>query len=75
MDELDTLEVFDCPRCQGPAVLEEEGGWCVYVQCMDCGAHTAELRYSNEEERIIAAKKAVSTWNMGKSIYTGGTGD
>ena len=40
-------------RCHGPGVLEEEGGWCLYVQCLDCGCHTAELSFRSEEERYV----------------------
>jgi hypothetical protein len=43
----------------------------VYVECLDCGSHTAELRYNNEEERETAARQAASTWNMGKVVHTG----
>ena len=45
------LELFDCPLCHGPGLLEEENGWCLYVQCLDCGCHTAALSYNSEEER------------------------
>ena len=37
MDILENLDVFDCPLCGGPGLLEEENGWCVYVTCLDCG--------------------------------------
>ena len=50
MHEFDEIEVFDCPLCRGPGLLQEEGGWCVYVECMDCGARTAELSYRTAEE-------------------------
>ena len=52
----------------GVGSIEEEGGWCVYVQCLDCGAHTAELSYKNDAERLEAARMAARTWNYRKVI-------
>ena len=68
MDPLDELELLDCPNCGGTGCIEEEGGWCVYVQCLDCGAHTAELSYKNEEERRQAAQAVARIWNFRKVI-------
>lgn len=68
MENFDEIELADCPRCGGTGTIEEEGGWCVYVQCLDCGAHTAELPYKTGEERIQAAKLAARNWNFGKVI-------
>ena len=48
--------------------MEHEGGWCCYVTCMDCGAHTAHFAYNNDAERVEAEKKAAYTWNIGKVI-------
>ncbi|MCR5761394.1 MAG: Lar family restriction alleviation protein [Sphaerochaetaceae bacterium] len=62
------IELQDCPICKGPAVLEEEGKWCFYVMCMDCGCHTAESPYEDEEHRLEAAKKAAHQWNIGKVL-------
>ena len=74
MDILETIEVFDCPICGGPGLLEEEEGWCVYVTCLDCGCHTASLPYRSGEERVKMAQQAASTWNIGK-VITGGYND
>ena len=71
MESLHSIELLDCPLCQGPSLLEEENGWCLYVSCLDCGCHTAELSYSNEEERMAAARHLASTWNVGKVINPG----
>ncbi len=68
MDKNEITELLDCPLCQGPALLEEEEGWCVYVTCLDCGCHTAEVPYKNEAERQLAIQRAVTTWNIGKVI-------
>ena len=68
MDIYKDIELFDCPICHGTGVLEEENGWCIYVTCLDCGSHTAELPYNSEAERQQMAKQAASTWNMGKVI-------
>lgn len=65
------IEVLDCPVCGGPGLLQEENGWCVYVSCLDCGTHSAELPYNSEEERLTAAKQVATLWNMGKVIHTG----
>jgi ribosomal protein L37AE/L43A len=62
------IELQDCPLCGGPALLEEEGNWCWYVICHDCGAQTAHFEYSNKKERFEAARKAVRLWNMGKVV-------
>ena len=37
MHPFEEIDLQDCPLCQGAGCLEEEGGWCVYVQCLDCG--------------------------------------
>ena len=71
MHKFDEIEVFDCPLCRGPGLLQEEGGWCVYVECMDCGARTAELSYRTAEERLEAARRVASTGNMGRSTPRG----
>jgi len=71
MDLFESLEIFDCPDCHGPGVLHEDHGWCVYVECMDCGSHTAELSFRTEEERETQAKQVVHLWNMGKVIHSG----
>ena len=70
LDTFDGIVLQDCPLCGG-GILEEEGGWCVYVQCLDCGAHTAELSYRNEEERQDAARRVARNWNLGKVIHPG----
>ena len=69
MDDFDDIELIDCPHCGGTGSIEEEGGWCVYIQCLDCGAHTAELSYKNEAERREAARKAALNWNFRKIIW------
>ena len=70
-DEINAIELQDCPCCGGPGLLEEEGGWCLYIQCLDCGCHTAELSFDTPEERLDAARRAARTWNLGKVIYPG----
>ncbi|MBS7379116.1 MAG: Lar family restriction alleviation protein [Candidatus Ornithospirochaeta sp.] len=69
MDEINKeVEIFECPICSGPGILEEENGWCFYVMCMDCGCHTAEVAYESREERIVSARKAATLWNRGKVL-------
>ena len=62
---LKEIELQDCPLCRGTGALEEEGGWCFYVSCLDCGAHTAEIPYKTKEERLTAAKNASHLWTIG----------
>ena len=57
---LKEIELQDCPLCRGTGALEEEGGWCFYVSCLDCGAHTAEIPYKTKEERLTADRIPVS---------------
>ena len=50
----------DCPACRdGMGLMMNEGGWCAYVECSDCGAHTAHFAYDNEEERLEAEKERI----------------
>ena len=44
--EVKDIELQACPHCGGDGVIEDEGGWCVYVTCCDCGAHTAQVAVS-----------------------------
>ncbi len=65
----DEYELLPCRVChEDLAYLEEEGGWCVYVTCANCGSQTAFCRYEGEEEKEEAEKKAIHLWNMGKVI-------
>ena len=57
--ELKDIELQACPHCGGDGLLEDENGWCCYVTCMDCGAHTAQVDYNTPEERL---------WNIGKVV-------
>ena len=70
MDLFRDIELQDCPYCGGVGCLEEEGGWCLYIQCVDCCSHTAEFAYHSEEERLEMAKRAAHTWNIGKVIHS-----
>ena len=71
MDPFENIEVFDCPVCHGTGMIQEENGWCLYVECMDCACHTAELPYHSPEERIRVAQQVVSLWNVGEVIVSG----
>ena len=67
-NNVEEIEIYECPICQGPGILEEENGWCFYVMCLDCGCHTAESAYKNNEERYVPANKAAQLWNRGKVL-------
>jgi len=58
MDILNDIELLDCPICHGAGLLEEENGWCLYVSCLDCGCHTAEVSFKTPEEKLKAAQHA-----------------
>lgn len=62
------IDLFDCPRCGGAGILEEENGWCWYVMCMECGSQTTQFGYRRAEDRHAAAERAVKIWNMGKVV-------
>ena len=70
MDVFDQIELFDCPQCHGPGLIQEENGWCVYVECLDCACHTAELPFNNALEKLESAKQVATLWNIGKVIYS-----
>lgn len=62
------IELEECPNCRGNGMILHEGGWCVYVECADCGAHTVYTEYSNDQEEKEATSAVVRLWNMGKVI-------
>lgn len=68
MDIYEELSLHDCPYCGGPGTLQEEGGWCWYVMCADCGSQTAHFEFNNAQERDEAARKAAHLWNIGKVV-------
>ena len=59
---------FGFTICGGAGLMEEENGWCFYAACLDCGAHTAEIRYERDAERLDAAQRAAHLWNIGKVL-------
>lgn len=62
-------ELRECPVChEDCAYVETEGGWCVYVQCANCGTHTAHRPYATDAERDEAETAVIRIWNMGKVI-------
>ncbi len=67
MDILE-LDLQDCPICGGPAILEEENGWCYYVACLDCSAHTADVAFHSPDEREPAMRSAARLWNIGTVV-------
>ena len=68
MDPIFDIPLQDCPYCGGTGCFEEEGGWCLYIQCLDCSARTAEFEFRGGEERSEMARRAAHIWNIGKVI-------
>ena len=68
--QIEELMLQDCPLCEGPSLMEEEGGG-FYVMCADCGAHTPHIDYGKQNDRLLAAKKAAELWNFGKVLGPG----
>ncbi len=65
-------ELSECPVChEDCGYIETEGGWCVYVQCGNCGTHTAFMPYNNDEEKKAAEITVSQLWNMGKVVFDG----
>ena len=71
MDLFEDIFLEDCPCCGGAGLIEEEGGWCVYVQCLDCGAHTSAIGFEGDADKHGAAQRAADNWNMRKVIAPG----
>ncbi len=69
MLEKDLFDLEECPDCRGTGVICHEGGWCVYVECSNCGAHTTYVEYKNEEEKAGAERMVATIWNRGKVIH------
>ena len=57
MELYEQIELQECPICGGAGLMEE-----------DCGAHTAEIRYERDAERLDAAQRAAHLWNIGKVL-------
>ena len=65
--ELD-LDLQECPICGGPALLEDENGWCCYIACLDCSAHTVHIEYRTPADRPDSVRSAAHLWNIGKVL-------
>ena len=68
MTEPNEIILEDCPVCRGPGNIIHEGGWCVYVECLDCGAQTAFVEYKDEKSKAAAVRQVATLWNMGKVV-------
>ena len=62
------IELEECPCCRGTGALVHEGGWNVQVECMDCGAHTVYLDYTDDTQKREAELGVARLWNLGKVI-------
>ena len=70
-EEIEAIEIQDCPLCDGGGLLEEEYGSSFYVSCLLCGCHTVNISFKNEKEKLEAAKRAADLWNIGKVLSMG----
>ena len=67
--ENNIIELEDCPICHdGVGVMNHEGGWCCYVECLDCGAQTTFVDYDDAGSKEGAEQAVVNLWNYGKVI-------
>lgn len=62
------FDLQDCPHCRGVGGVYFEGNCWVYVECLDCGAQTTFLEYTDAESKRSAAQMVVDLWNYGKVI-------
>lgn len=67
--EENLIELEECPDCRGMGAILHEGGWCTYVECANCGAHTVYVEYGSDEEKAAAERTVASIWNRGKVIH------
>ena len=49
MDPIYEIDLDVCPHCGGVGAIQDEQGWCVYVDCLDCGSHTVHAAYETPE--------------------------
>ena len=62
-------DLEQCPIChEDCGYIEFEGGWCVYVECGNCGSHTSYITFKNEEQKRRAEQESIKLWNMGKVV-------
>ena len=62
-------ELQPCAACnEDCGIIEFEGNSFVYVECGNCGAHTAFFSYDSELEKDVAENKAIDLWNLGKIV-------
>ena len=59
-------DLQDCPFCGGPGVMDHVGDWCVYIECVDCGARTGHMEYKDEKTKKEAELASVELWNNGR---------
>ena len=71
MDPIYEIDLDVCPHCGGVGAIQDEQGWCVYVDCLDCGSHTVHAAYETPGERLAAARQVAHLWNIGKVIHAG----
>jgi len=64
-------DLQDCPFCGGAALMDHVGGWCVYIECVDCGARTGHMVYKDEKSKKEAELASVKLWNDGRVVNFG----
>lgn len=68
MENQEMIILEECPMCRGTGMILHEGGWCVQVECTDCGSHTVYVEYETEKQKAEAEKTVAMLWNIGKVI-------
>ena len=69
--DIELYDLQDCPFCGGPGVMDHVGGWCVYFECVDCGARTGHMEYKDEKSKKAAELASVDLWNNGRVVNFG----
>lgn len=58
-------ELLPCRVCfEDCGYIEDEGGWCVYAICGNCGSATAFIQYDSDNDKLDESSVLLSfgTW-------------
>ena len=57
-EQIEQLEINDCPLCDGGALLEEECGCGYYVMCLECGCHSVTIDCSKKNDHALEYRQS-----------------